>query len=190
MTGNAKKLSRPISTWLTCSLIALVATACMLHQVSLFEAQGLSAQNSANALTVLAIAAAVGTLSAGWLLQRLGVRNTTVLMLLLLAAAMGLLSLMSSPVLAVPYSLCLGASVGLWAVTNGATWPHYYGRKGLGGVQGSATTILLIASAVAPLPVAFLHASTGSHTAGIAALLSTSVLAASITLARRRLHTS
>ena len=69
----------------------------------------------------------------------------------------------------------LGFSVGLWGVINGATWPHYYGRDGLGGVQGSAMTVILIASAVAPLPVAFLHSVTNSHTAGISLLLGTAV---------------
>lgn len=172
------------------SVPPFVATAAVFHQVSLFESQGLTAQHSANALSLLAVASAVGTLSAGWLLDRLGVRNTTVLMLVLLAGAMALLTAMNSPALAVLYSLCLGASIGLWAVTNGATWPHYYGRTRLGGVQGSATTVLLTAAAVAPLPVAFLHAGFGSHGPGIAVLLATAVLAALVTATRPRRRTT
>ena len=163
-----------------------VATAAMFHQASLFEAQGLSARHSAFAFTYQAISAAVSTLSAGWLLGRIGVRNTTVLMLVLLVGATLVLAAMTTPALSIVYSLCLGSALGLWSVTNGATWPHYYGREGLGSVQGSAMTILLISSAIAPLPVAYLHASFHSHHAGIALLLGTTVLAAAITIPRRR----
>jgi len=53
-------------------------------------------------------------------------------------------------------------------------------------VQGSATTILLIASAIAPLPIAYLHAAFHSHRAGIGVLLAVAVLAAGITAPRRR----
>ncbi|MDE0597246.1 MAG: MFS transporter [Roseibacillus sp.] len=163
-----------------------VATAAMFHQVSLFEAQGLSARDSAYAFSYLALAAACSTLTAGWLLDKIGVRNTTILMLLFLVGAAALLAAMNSPALALLYSLCLGSSLGLWAVTNSITWPHYYGRDGLGAVQGSATTILLIASAIAPLPIAYLHAAFHSHRAGIGVLLAVAVLAAGITAPRRR----
>ena len=107
-------------------------------------------------------------------------------MLLFLVGAAALLAAMTSPALALLYSLCLGSSLGLWAVTNSITWPHYYGRDGLGAVQGSATTILLIASAIAPLPIAYLHAAFHSHRAGIGVLLAVAVLAAGITAPRRR----
>jgi sugar phosphate permease len=172
------------------SVPPFVATSAVFHQVSLFESQNLTAQDSAYALSYLALAGGAGTLSAGWLLDRLGVRNTTILMLLFLAAAMALLSAMHSPTLAIPYSLCLGAAVGLWGVTNGATWPHYYGREGLGTVQGSATTILITASALAPLPLAFLYQNFGNHAPGIGVLLGTSLLAAAITAPRRRKKTA
>lgn len=167
-----------------------VGTAAMFHQVSFFEAQGLSAKESAYAFSYLAIAAACSTLSAGWLLDRLGVRNTTILMLLLLVGAAALLAAMNSSALSIGYSLCLGASLGLWAVTNSATWPHYYGREGLGAVQGSAATVLLTASAIAPLPIACLHTVSQSHVSGIGVLLGVTLLAAAITAPRRRKKTS
>lgn len=183
------------SMWLTAQFWSLVvplsvppfvATSAVFHQVSLFEAQGLTPQSSANALSVLALASGAGTLMGGSFLDRIGVRNTTVLMLVLLSIAMALLATLNSALLVVPYSLCLGASIGLWAVTNGATWPHYYGRDGLGSVQGSAATILLFASAVAPLPLALAHSLTASHTIGISILLTTSLIAVAITAPRRR----
>lgn len=180
LTGQFWSLALPLS------VPPFVGTSVVFHQVSLFEAQGLSSQSSANALSVLAIASGAGTLTAGWFLDRVGVRNTTVLMLGLLSLAMILLATLSSATLVIPYSLCLGAAIGLWAVTNGATWPHYYGRKGLGSVQGSAATILLFAAAVAPLPLALAHSVTATHTVGISLLLATSLIAVAITAPRRR----
>ncbi len=50
----------------------------------------------------------------------------------------------------------------------GVTWAHYYGRLGLGRVQGSAMMLNITASALGPMPLAWLQAWFGSFGPGIA----------------------
>ena len=193
-TGPARPSRRGIwKTGLFWSLVLplcvppFVSTATIFHQVSIFAGQGLDSRVSANLLTVFAIAAGAGALLTGGLIDRAGVRNTTLLSLLFLALSTIALIFASNPAVATVYALLMGLSLGIWSVTNSASWPHYYGREGLGSVQGSATMVLLTAAALAPLPVASLQAATGSHRAGLLALLAVCVAALVITASRPRL---
>ena len=49
--------------------------------------------------------------------------------------------------------MVLGATQGLQAAVGGVIWPMYYGRQHLGAITGVSSMILIIASALGPLPM-------------------------------------
>lgn len=162
-----------------------VATALVFHQVSILAERGLGAGVAAAIFTPFAAAVAAGTALAGFLADRLGPRKLLLLSHLLLLLGLAQLALVSSPVSAAVYAVILGGASGMTGVISGVTWAHYYGREGLGRVQGSASTVLISAAAVAPLPLAALRQFSGSYTLGLLAMASVPILAGTIVLLSR-----
>jgi len=78
--------------------------------------------------------------------------------------------------MAVVYVLVMGVAGGAHHIVQGVIWAHYYGRHGLGRVQGSAMTINFCASAVGPLPLAIFHDLTGTYTVGMLVMMALPVL--------------
>ncbi|MGB3684175.1 MAG: hypothetical protein WA990_16980, partial [Rubrobacteraceae bacterium] len=72
----------------------------------------------------------------------------------------------------------VGAAAGIQGVVAGTIWAHYYGRHGLGRVQGPATMVMISAAALAPLPIAALRQFTGDYVLGLAAMAAIPVLCA------------
>ena len=85
-----------------------------------------------------------------------------------------------SKFVAVVYVLMMGVSGGSYTIVHGTIWAHYYGRIGLGRIQGPAMTISVCASAVGPLPLAVFHSLTGSYTLGIMVIMVLPVLSAAV----------
>ncbi len=46
-------------------------------------------------------------------------------------------------------------------------WAHYYGRVGLGRVQGPATMVMISSAALAPLPLAAFRQLSGDYSLGL-----------------------
>jgi MFS family permease len=142
-------------------------TALVFHQASIFAERGLSAAMSAAAFPAFAVASALATPLAGLGAERFGPRAMIYLTLLLQSIAMIGLIFIGSPPAAIAYAIVIGAASGIQSVSSGVTWAHYYGRQGLGRIQGSATTVLISGAALAPLPLAALQQWTGSYTPGL-----------------------
>ncbi len=81
-----------------------------------------------------------------------------------------------SVAMAVVYVLVMGVAGGAHHIVQGVIWAHYYGRHGLGRVQGSAMTINFCASTVGPLPLAIFHDLTGTYTVGMVVMMALPVL--------------
>ena len=58
----------------------------------------------------------------------------------------------------------------------GVVWAHYYGRRGLGKVQGPATMVMISAAALAPLPLAALRSFSGDYALGLAVMAGIPIL--------------
>ncbi|CAN5653381.1 hypothetical protein BH24ACT22_BH24ACT22_18100 [soil metagenome] len=148
--------------------IPFAVTALVFHQISILGEQGISATAAAGVFIPFAVASAAATALSGFLIERLGPRQPLyVSMALLLTAVVGL-QLVDSPLTAVLYALVLGAGAGFQGVVAGVVWAHYYGRQGLGKVQGPATMVMISAAALAPLPLAALRSFSGDYALGLA----------------------
>lgn len=77
--------------------------------------------------------------------------------MVLVLCAMTIAMFMNSLTMAVIYAVVLGSAGGSAQLAGSIAWAHYYGRQGLGRVQGAAMMIGVTASALGPLPFAWLQ---------------------------------
>ena len=147
--------------------VPFVVTALVFHQISILSGQGLTPEAAAGAFVPFAIASAGATALSGVLAERLGPKGVLMVSLvLLLSAVLGLQFVATIPTV-VAYSVLLGTAAGMQGVVAGMIWAHYYGRTGLGRVQGPATMVMISAAALAPLPLAAFRQLSGDYSLGL-----------------------
>lgn len=151
--------------------VPFISTALVFHQVSIFAERGLSADTAAGVFVPFAAASAATMVLAGFLIERLGPKHLVIVVQVLLLLALLQLQALSTPVGAVMYAVTLGAAGGVQGVTSGVMWAHYYGRHGLGRVQGSASMVMISGAALAPLPLAAIQQWFGGYALGLAGFL-------------------
>ena len=154
----------------------LVSTALVFHQTSIFEEKGLSATLAAGVFVIFSGSSAVSSLLAGFAVDRIGPKALYAISMVSLLVALVLVVAVDSVFMAVVYVLVMGVAGGAHHIVQGVIWAQYYGRHGLGRVQGSALTINFCASAVGPLPLAIFHDLTGTYTVGMLVMVALPVL--------------
>lgn len=147
----------------------LVGTALTFHAVSILAERGLSLVQSGFALSTLGVAAAVGTVVAGAITDRLDNRVLLTLVSVITLAA-PLVLLVGAPLAAYAAFGTLGLAMGGVGVVNGTVWSRTYGTRQLGQIQGTAQSAMITAAALAPLVPAVSQAATGGYDAAIVAL--------------------
>jgi nitrate/nitrite transporter NarK len=76
---------------------------------------------------------------------------------------------------AVIYAVIFGMNNAAVHALLGYVWPRFFGRKHLGSIQGTATTIMVVGASIGPLPFGAAYDLTGSYQT---ALLTLSLLPA------------
>lgn len=140
---------------------------------------------SASIFMPFAIAAASTTLLSGFLIERFGPKYVILFNMGLMAVAIGWLLTVSSAWSASIYATLLGATSGLQSITSGVAWAHYYGRHGLGRVQGAAAMVMITGAAIAPLPLALLQQMMGNYQTALLLLLLIPIVCAALVAAFR-----
>ncbi len=168
---------RPVLTSLRFWLLAiplatpsLVVTGLIFHQTAIIEERGMSAAVAAAIFVPYAVASAGASLVAGAVADRFGPKVVFVASMTALLVAMGWALLMNSREGAALYGVVVGVAGGTSQIVGAVTWAHFYGRAGLGRVQGAAMMVGITASALGPLPLAVLQARFDGFGPGIAAL--------------------
>lgn len=167
--GFWKVVASPDFWFLAVPLAAVpfVVTALVFHQISILDGQGLTPATAAGVFVPFAAASAVATALSGALAERLGPKGVLMVSMGLLLAAVVGLQFVSTVATAVAYSVLLGAAAGSQGVVAGMIWAHYYGRAGLGRIQGPATMVMISAAALAPLPLAAFRQLSGDYSLGL-----------------------
>lgn len=135
------------------SLAALVGTGLVFHQIGLLVERGLTSGQAAANFVPQTIAAALASLWAGRLADRV---SSDVLLpgaMLLLAAAPALLQVARPGVLAVAYGVVLGAAGGSIRTIEATVLPRWFGVAHIGEIRGVILAVAVAASAVGPLLV-------------------------------------
>ena len=160
--------------------VPFVVTALVFHQISILGEHGVGPVTAAGIFAAFAAAAASSTLLSGFLTERLGPRKPLLVSQGLLLVALVTLQFVTTPLTATVYAVVLGAASGMQGVVAGVIWAHYYGRLGLGRVQGPATMVMISGAALAPLPLAAFRQLSGNYSLGLALMAAIPVLCAAM----------
>ncbi|GAB4142746.1 MAG: MFS transporter [Planctomycetaceae bacterium] len=167
----------------TCSMIG---TGLIFHQASLLAEKNVS---RGDALLLLGVQAGVATLVsifAGYLTDRVESRFLLAATMFFLGLALLLLIFLPSPELAILYSGLLGVQGGFVRTTGTVVWINYYGRLHQGAVRGYAMSLMVIAAAFGPLPLALSDDYLGSYQPALIAFLMIPVCAGLFVLSARQ----
>ena len=168
---------RPVLTSLAFWMLAvplatpgLVVTGLVFHQTSIFAENGLSATTAAAVFVIFAVASASTSMVAGFVVDRTGPSRLFVFAMVVLFVVCGLALVVNSVWMAVLYVAGMGVAGGSQRIVQGVIWAHYYGRFGLGKVQGAAMMVGITGAAIGPLPLSLFRDLTGSYDVGIMAM--------------------
>ena len=167
--------------WITAIALAsfsMLVTALFFYQVSIFQTQGLSEQIAARVFPISAIAMVCCMPIFGRMLDRLPTKPLFVSGVLLMSASMIALTFVQDLPTAVVYAVIFGMNNGAVHALIGYVWPHYFGRKHLGSIQGTAATIMVIGASIGPLPFGAAYDATGSYQMALLTLAALPVLCA------------
>ena len=156
----------------------MVGTGLVFHQVSLLGSRGVDA---GWALGLIAVQAGVGTslsFVTGWLTDRIEARYLMCAAMVCLAIAIALLLVLPDPRLAVIYAVLLGMHGSVLRSTGMVVWINYYGRAHQGKIRGVAFSVMILASALGPLPLAVAFDQSGSWTPALLGFLAIPVVSA------------
>ncbi len=164
---------------------ALVSTGLVFHQNAIMREQGLDATVAAATFVPMAVVSALSALAAGSLVDRFRPQVVFAGSMVALIAAMAMAMTIESAWMAVIYAGLLGVCQGSSQVVNSVTWAHFYGRFGLGRIQGSAVMVNITASALGPLPLAMLQGTFDGFRPGIGLMAILPVLSIAAILTAR-----
>jgi len=153
--------------WLILSCIgipALINTAITFHLISIFEQQGLSASMAALVLSLMAIIGFLITFIAGRIIDTVKINYVLAGIFVTELIFMTLLQLTTTPFLAILFGVIWGVSNGFERIALNYVWPYYFGRVALGSISGIATSVMVLGSAVGPLPFGLAFDILGNYT--------------------------
>ena len=147
---------RSSAFWLVTAGLAsmsMLNTGLTFHLFSVFADSGLSSDVAASVFVPIAATGALVQLGAGLAVGRVPVHLLLVLALLLEALILVWAPALSSLNMAYGFGLAMGVQGGLEMIVMSVIYANYFGRRHLGSIAGLASTILVAASALGPMPI-------------------------------------
>ncbi len=167
--------------WITAISLAsfsMLVTALFFYQVSIFRTQGLSEQVAARIFPISAITMVCCMPIFGRMLDRFPIKPIFVSGVLLMTASMIAMIFVRDLPTAVIYAVIFGMNNAAVHALLGYVWPHFFGRKHLGSIQGTAATIMVVGASIGPLPFGAAYDLTGSYETALLTLSLLPVLCA------------
>ena len=146
------------------SLFGLVSSGLGLFNQAVLAERGFDQPVYVKFLAATAVVGLVGQGLCGWLTLRWPMRRLLGLALLLYAAGLAALPLLSTLTQLWIFAALFGLSGGMITVLFFAVWRQAFGATHLGRIQGAAQMLTVLASAIGPLIFAQCAAMTGSYT--------------------------
>lgn len=159
---------RTSSFWLTAAGLAsmsMLNTGLTFHLFSVFADSGLSSAMAASVFVPIAATGAIVQLIGGLLIGRVPVRVLLALSLVVMSLVLMMAPALSSLEMAYVFGFCMGIQGGLEAIVSSVAFANFFGRRHLGSIAGFASTILVAASALGPMPIGVARDLMGSYTA-------------------------
>lgn len=166
--------------------ISMLSTGLTFHMVSIFADNALPASIAAAVFVPIAATTAVVNLVSGVLVDRLPVRFVLATGLLLQALALWMATSLWGTGVALVYGVVLGALMGLMRTVSTVALATYFGRLHLGSISGTASTVLVAASALGPLPMALARDMLGQYNLALSILSAIPLVLAVVALGMRK----
>jgi MFS family permease len=152
------------------ALYGLVASGIGLFNESILAQRGFGPTVYYQTLVVTALTALAGNFAGGALAGRIALTRLMGAALLVLAAGLIVLPLVTSVAQVMAWAALMGLGGGLVMVVFFSAWPRVFGRMHLGRIQGTAQAMTVVASAVGPMLLAQWVTWTGSYSGMFVAL--------------------
>lgn len=142
--------------------VSALTTGLIFHHFSIMAAGGLDRAAAARVFIPFGAVTAGANLVTGMLMDRVQPRFLLAGMLSAQAVALALAANMG-PGLVFVYGAVLGATLGIKGGVQGAVFAHYFGRRHLGAIKGTVSTIGVVGTALGPPLFALTRAAGGSY---------------------------
>jgi sugar phosphate permease len=133
--------------------IAMLSTGLHFHMVSICQDNDLTPTVAAAVYVPLALTSALVNLGSGVLVDRIPVRVLLAAALVFQAISLPMAQFLTGVEMAFVYGVILGATLGLQLLVSSVIWAMYFGRRHLGSITGATTTIMVVGSALGPMPL-------------------------------------
>lgn len=174
-----KLLSVPVCT-------GMIGTGLVFHQVSILGARGISAQAALSLISLQATVATLAALVAGWLTDLWRTERLLAIAMAMLSSAIVILLVVPHPRVGYAYAVLLGIHGSILRSAGTVVWVNYYGRANQGAIRGASLSMMILAAAVGPLPLAIAHDRFGDYTPALALFAVFPALAACLVLTAKR----
>lgn len=167
ISWTVKEAKKTRTFWLLLFCVAvpaLVNTGMTFHLVSIFSLQSLAPETAALVLSLMAVIGFPVTFLAGYLLDK--IRVQWMLAAVFAGELVSIFLLKEADVFsaAILFAVVWGFMLGIERVTLSVVWPNYFGRQYLGSITGISMAVMVVGSALGPLPFGLFFDRFGSYT--------------------------
>jgi MFS family permease len=155
---------------LSLATFSMLVTGLFFHQVSIFQSTGLGPQMAAWVFPISAVSMVLAMPVFGRLLDRLPTKPMFACAMLTMTAAMLALVLVHDAATAALYGIVFGINNAAVHTHMTYLWPRFFGRRYLGGIQGTAQTIAVVGASLGPLPLGIAFDLYGAYTGALLTL--------------------
>ena len=160
LQNTAQTFKTSCAFWLIMTMLffkAFQMTALAFHLIPLCEAFGASAENVTRCLMITPVVTILTTFVAGHFFEKIGVKNTIFLFLLLDIILLYSFQYIANNLVLCLYGLTAGAYWGMRQIVAYMVLPKVFGTKIIGTVNGRASACLCLGSATGPYFFAKCH---------------------------------
>ncbi|WP_209124873.1 MFS transporter [Alkalihalobacillus sp. BA299] len=136
---------------------SMVNTGIIFHFVPILSESGIGRTQAAFILSIMAMVSFPITFLAGFVVERIKVNYVLAFVFLGQIGIMMMLIFTESYGAAILFGIARGIVGGFEVISLGIIWPNYFGRANIGSIKGVSATIMVIGSALGPLPFALAY---------------------------------
>ena len=144
-------------------LLFIVQSGTNIHQAAYFRDQGLGAALAAASISLNAAFTGVGSISWGWIADRIPVRYALAGVAAVMASASALFITADSNIEALAYASLFGFSLGGILVVPPVVFANYFGRNSLGSIRGVTEPFTSLGQAIGAVFSGAIFDLTGSY---------------------------
>ncbi len=151
-----KQAMRTKAFWLLLICVgipAMVNTGVTFHLLSIFGQNHLSPHIAATVLSLMAVFGFPVSFASGFILEKVKTNLLLGLVFIIEIVFLLLLLVTKGITIAIVFGIVWGIANGLERITLNIVWSNYFGRRYIGSINGIAMAVMVIGSALGPLPL-------------------------------------